>query len=394
MHEAPAAATTPGSSPPGESDTGEVGSALHDRTLQLTSTGYKGFWRHHRPTFFDEFRRKKLLFMSTRKHSLRRQANLARYLYERRRVARVGYLPPLIGIDPSNACNLRCPSCSTGVVHAEGRKRGLAPESLVFDIIEQVHTTALQVGFFHWGEPYLNPRCHDYVRHARKRGLWTVLHSNLSLRNPTLGKAIVESGLGQLVVSCDGVSQDVYEQYRVHGRVDLVFQHIREIAREKQRTGASFPFVTAKFILFEHNWHEAIDFHRAALDAGANDVLFIQGFRNGIYDTGRASDELEFQLEELRYTDRWLDWGCRDLWQAMLFDVDGAVFPCCDGFRERDLFATGEDLQHSTIREIWNNPKYIAAREFFLRSRDLDPGALPSPCDDCGRTRRHRERAH
>ena len=82
------------------------------------------------------------------------------------------------------------------------------------------------------------------------------MHANLSINVENLAQKLVANGLCNLVVPGDGATQESTEKYRVRGKVDLVFQNMRAIADKKRRVGSKLPWITSKFLIFDHNWHE------------------------------------------------------------------------------------------------------------------------------------------
>ena len=363
------------------------GSPEHARASMLGKAYFRDRWRRHRKRYFDRYRFRKIRWILTRRGVLRRLLNYAIYLVEYGRVARVHYKPVVASIEPGNSCNLSCPGCVTGGRNPQVRKRRRTSFEDMKRRIDRFGPWALQLQLFHWGEPFLNPDVLKACSHATQKGIWTTIHSNLSL--PIDSRRIVESGLCNLVVSVDGASQEAYEQYRVKGDLELVFSNIRAIADEKHRLKQVLPWISAKFLVFDHNWHEAAEFKRLALDAGADEVLFVGGLTDVIHHTGRVAAEREFDLAELCYVERRLEPGCRELWETISIDSDGGAFPCCDSFRDRDLFATEAAAGGMSVGELWNNEKWLRARAFFTDETSNLPADLPSPCNTCERVLRH-----
>jgi MoaA/NifB/PqqE/SkfB family radical SAM enzyme len=105
------------------------------------------------------------------------------YKLERNRCSQVHYYPPAISIDPNSRCNLKCPACPTGMHHPEKRKNsGLAYLETMTNFISKSYKYTVQIGFYNWGEPLLNKEFYDACSYARKKGLWTLVHSNLSFQ--------------------------------------------------------------------------------------------------------------------------------------------------------------------------------------------------------------------
>jgi MoaA/NifB/PqqE/SkfB family radical SAM enzyme len=270
-------------------------------------------------------------------------------------------------------------------LRSDGRKRGVASLDFLKSVADQAESRGIQINLYHKGEPLLNKEFYPACRYAADRGLWTTIHSNLSLRLDNLAEKIVAAGLCNLVVSCDGATQETYEKYRVQGDVDLVFANMQAIANEKRRVASKLPWITAKFLIFDHNWHEMKMFRDRALECGANEVLFAPAGMGGFYDTRRGGTGRDFDLKRL-------DWvtapplpntGGGDPGDHLVMDHDGATFPCCLPFRDQDLFVTPEESSRMTIMEMWNHPNYLRVRDFFLRKSTAAADTLPGACSSC-----------
>jgi MoaA/NifB/PqqE/SkfB family radical SAM enzyme len=369
--------------PPAVDPTAAIGTTLHDDMLRVAfPQGGRGLaaWR---PRGLDPFHRFKLAFLIRQPHFVLRLLNYAVYRAERRRFATVHYAPPAVQVETNGSCNLRCPGCVTGLLlPAGGRKRKARLDDLT-SLVDRIHRRTFQLSFHRQGEPLLSEHFYPAAAYATAKGLWTVAHSNLSLDTEDLAGRILASKLCNLVVSCDGATQETYEKYRRRGRVDLVFDNIRGIDDAKRRSGARFPWVTAKFVVFDHNWHELKLYRERALAAGANDVLFVVGFSGSIYATGEAATESEFDLHTLRWKKRDLEPLCAEIWDSMGVDHDGGVLPCCYAYTDDHLFAAPDDAAGSSILERWNSPKYRQMRAFFAARAPRDLAGLPSPCRTC-----------
>jgi pyruvate-formate lyase-activating enzyme len=360
---------------------------IHQAMLRIANPDDRGrdSWRRGRARYFNKFRLLKLGFMIRQRYSPLRAANGVLYLLERKRVSRVHYFPVAVAVEAMAGCNLNCPACPTGSAHPLGRKKGKATLESMKSIIDQICRWSLQLSFHHLGEPLLNDDFYAACDYAVAKGLWTVIHSNLSINAENLARRLVSSRLCNLVVSCDGATQAVYEQYRVGGDVELVFRNMRDVAEEKRRRGVRFPWITAQFLVFEHNWHEMKLFRERALSAGADEILFLAGCRNPAFRSGRAAADEVFSLSELSWVPKESPRTCWDLWDSLLITRDGGAFPCCFSYRDVDLFAPPQEPGECTIADYWNGEKYRAMRRFFLgRSTRLKD--LPHPCNNCERT--------
>ena len=360
--------------------------ALHQAMLALANpTDHaRSSWKRGRAVHLSAFRLRKLRFMVAQRGFFGRMANTLRWLRERKKTDAVHYLPPAVVIETMNGCNLRCPQCATGTSDPAGRQKGRAGLPDMKAVIDQVCGKCLQVSFHNLGEPLLNEDFYAACDYAVGKGLWTVIHSNLNIRSPDLARRIIASRLCNLVISCDGATQEVYEQYRVGGDVELVFRNLSDIARERRRAGRRLPWITAQFLVFEHNWQQMRPFQERALAAGADEILFLPGNRNGAFQSGHAAADLIFRLSELDWVEREPVRLCCDLWDTLIVTYDRGLYPCCFAYRDSDLFSGPQEADAATILERWNGPAYRAARRFFL-GRALGRQDLPEPCRECRR---------
>ncbi len=341
-------------------------------------------WKRGRTHYLTRLRLLKLRFMMRQRWFPLRAWNGLIYLLERKRVSHVHYLPPVVALEAVNGCNLRCPGCPTGSSGPLARKKGRATLEHMKAVIDQVYRRSLQMSFHHLGEPLLNEDFYAACAYATEKGLWTVIHSNLNIGTEGLARKIVSSRLCNLVVSCDGATQEVYEKYRVGGNLELVFQNLREIAQEKRKAGSPFPWLTAQFLVFDHNWHEMGSFREKALAAGADEVLFLPGCRNGTAKTGHVGAEQVFRLAALDWVDRETPATCCDLWDTFLMTYDGGIYPCCFSYRDMDLFVTPQESAERTIAESWNGREFRTVRRFF-RHDAVSLEDVRGPCKHCGR---------
>jgi len=247
-------------------------------------------------------------------------------------------------------------------------------------IIDQTYERAIQLSLHTHGEPLLNKHFFDACRYGFSKGLWTIIHTSLMPKVPDLARKLIDAGLCNLVASIDGATQQTYEKYRRGGEVDRAFANIRELADLKRARRRSLPWITAKFHVFEHNWHEIKDFRERALAAGADEAVFVAGFSNGVYATGRGGTEFEFNLDTLAWETRVMPVQCPFLWTEMRFDDSGGVTPCCNGGRPEDVFSEFEDADGVSR---YNSAKHRRMRRFFLGATEEGAEGFPRPCRTC-----------
>src|SRR5258705_13976288 len=131
-----------------------------------------------------------------------------------------GY-PVSISFEPTTSCNLRCPECPSGL-RAFSRPTGMLKKDFFSETIDQLSKDLLYLVFYFQGEPYLNPDFLEMVKYASSKKIYTATSTNAHYLNDANAKKTIESGLDRLIISIDGTTQDVYQQYRIGGRLDKV----------------------------------------------------------------------------------------------------------------------------------------------------------------------------
>jgi MoaA/NifB/PqqE/SkfB family radical SAM enzyme len=181
-----------------------------------------------------------------------------------------GY-PVSISFEPTTSCNLRCPECPSGL-RAFTRPTGMLQKDFFTRTIDEIHKELLYLIFYFQGEPYLNPDFLDMVKYAGSKGIYTATSTNAHYLNDAAAKRTIESGLDRLIISIDGTTQDVYQQYRVGGNIDKVIEGAKNIVKWKKELNSKTPFVFFQFLVVKPNEHQVEDIKRLAKEIGVDEV--------------------------------------------------------------------------------------------------------------------------
>ena len=322
-------------------------------------------------------------------------------------------------IDPSNVCNLACPGC----VHSPRAKelklfswdKGMLPENRISALLRRYGPHAIHANFCNYGEPLVNPDTPKFIHMAKRYLVGTMLSTNLSLARFD-AEAYVESGLDYMLVSIDGATQPVYERFRRHGNLELVYRNLRKLVDARQALGKRTPVIAWRYLTFEHNIHEIPLAMETARRFGVDQFLTLDPYDVSWDDPGVRAAAYEpvnvlFTRAEASIMGNWnpfpadLDadtierefdapWPavangregdhapssgstCHWLYKSITMDSGGRIFPCCAAPRpDMDLiFSRFDDAQ---ITEPFNSEKHRLARMFFADSQayKAERGAL------------------
>jgi len=282
-----------------------------------------------------------------------------------------GY-PISISFEPTTSCNLRCPECPSGL-RAFTRPTGMLQKDFFRQTIDQLSKDLLYLVFYFQGEPYLNPAFLDMVKYASGKGIYTATSTNAHYLTDENARKTVESGLDRLIISIDGTTQNVYQQYRVGGKLHKVLEGARNIVKWKKELKSKTPFVFFQFLVVKPNEHQIEDVKRLAKEIGVDEVRFKTA---QVYDYETDPNNLIPTIEKYsRYRKNQqgqmefknaLNNHCWRLWHATVISWDGLVVPCCF---DKDAQHPLGDLKGKSFKEIWHNDKYKRFREQVLMSR-------------------------
>ena len=282
-----------------------------------------------------------------------------------------GY-PISISFEPTTSCNLRCPECPSGL-RAFTRPTGMLQKNFFEQTIDDIHKEILYLIFYFQGEPYLNPDFLDMVAYAHKKGIYTATSTNAHYLTEEKAKKTVESGLDRLIISIDGTTQDVYEQYRVGGKLDKVLQGARNIVKWKKELNSSKPFVFFQFLVVKPNEHQIELIKKLGKEIGVDQVRFKTA---QVYDYENDPNQLIPSISKYsRYkkdstgktiVKNGLSNHYWKLWHANVITWDGLVVPCCF---DKDAMHQLGNLKTQSFKEIWHNDNYQQFRKELMTSR-------------------------
>ncbi len=281
-----------------------------------------------------------------------------------------GY-PFSISFEPTTSCNLRCPECPSGL-RAFTRPIGMLEKDFFTKTIEELHQEIIYLIFYFQGEPYLNPRFLDMVKFATEKKIYTATSTNAHYLTDEIAKKTIESGLDRLIISIDGTTQEVYQQYRVGGKLEKVIEGAKNIVKWKRQLKSKTPYVFFQFLVVKHNEHQIEDIKKLAAEIGVDGVRFktaqIYDYENGNklipsidkYSRYRKNKDGKYEIKNS------LDNHCWKLWHACVISWDGMVVPCCF---DKDAQHKMGDLKKASFKEVWHSDSYKYFRKQLISGR-------------------------
>lgn len=280
-------------------------------------------------------------------------------------------LPFSVSIEPTTACNLRCPECPSGL-RSFTRATGNLKKDFFSKTLDELAPDLLYLIFYFQGEPYINPDFLEMVRYAHERGIYTATSTNGHFLTEENAKKTITSGLDRLIISIDGTTQEVYEAYRKGGHLDKVLEGTRQIIKWKKELKSKTPHVIFQFLVVGPNEHQIPEVYALAKELGVDEVKLKTA---QIYDYQQGSPLIPKQDKYARYAlqadgtykiKNPLLNQCWKLWHSCVITWNGVVVPCC--FDKDAQYPMG-DMRQLSFREIWQGPAYQAFRAKLLKGR-------------------------
>lgn len=280
-------------------------------------------------------------------------------------------LPISLSFEPTTSCNLRCPECPSGL-RAFTRPTGMLKKDFFKETMDELGKDLTYLIFYFQGEPYLNPDFLDMVKYANRKKIYTATSTNAHYLTDEMAKKTIESGLDRLIISIDGTTQDVYQQYRVGGNLEKVLEGARNIVKWKKEMKSKTPFVIFQFLVVKPNEHQIEDVKKLGKEIGVDEVAFktaqIYDYENGsnliptidYYSRYAKQDDGKYTIKNKMLNHCW------KLWHSCVITWDGAVVPCCF---DKDADHRLGDLKEMSFKQLWQDGKYKNFRAALLKSR-------------------------
>jgi radical SAM protein with 4Fe4S-binding SPASM domain len=273
-------------------------------------------------------------------------------------------LPRLYQVETTSRCNLECPFCPRTTDLLANARRDLSAIMPLekFEGILDSMPWLKSLELFHFGEPFMHKDFDRYVAACKKRGIYTVVASNLLPATPQKLDAVFEAGLDFLVMDVDSLDPVEYERARVGGNLKRLQAVVVDIlSRPKHKR----PFCVAQTIMLDGKPAYTMNEFKVWSGGLEPDELrykFLDSFR------GEAAEKKGLAPNDL----------CREPFFGFTVHVNGNVVPC-----DRDW--AGENVMGNIFEQrpldIWRGKKF----EDF-RAKMKSP-CKPDMCKGCSEGR-------
>jgi len=299
----------------------------------------------------------------------RRAASLGKWLSYISGRTRLWTHPDRMYLESTNACNLRCVMCPSGL-ELVTRPKGFMNYEFFTQIVDEmaphVQTTTLHI----WGEPLLHPRIYDMIAYCHSRGLHSEISTNATLLNEETSRQILEAGLGAIYLCLDGATRETYERVRRRADFEQTQENILRFVEMKSKRGHR-PRVSVQIIHIKPTAAEIEQFKRVWNIPGV-DRVHVKAFDSWGNQVEQIS-QLRAESDRIRLSQKRCH--CPNLWYHVHIYWDGTLV-CCD--RDYNALNPLGNVQEGVMK-AWNGPGMVELRRKHLAGH-LDD--VPS-CSRC-----------
>lgn len=280
--------------------------------------------------------------------------------------------PTSLSIEPTTACNLGCPECPSGLKQFT-RPTGKLNLDLHQKMLGQVSKSVFYINYYFQGEPFLHPDFLELIRQAKKHKIYTATSTNAHFIDQKKAEEIIDSGLDRLIISIDGLTQETYQNYRVHGKLEKVIEATKHLIETKKQKNSPTPHLIFQFLAVKPNEHEIPAVFSLGKEMGIDEVRIktaqLYDYKNGNSLMPENEDYSRYKLQsdgtyKLKYK---TGNHCWRMWSGSVLTWDGKVVPCCF---DKDAKHVLGSLENADFNSIWNDKKYRAFRQAVLTGRN------------------------
>lgn len=283
--------------------------------------------------------------------------------------------PYAASIEPTTACNLGCPECPSGLKQFT-RETGRLPVDENKNMLDQIGHNLFYINYYFQGEPFLNPQFLELIKEANKRKIYTATSTNAHFINEKKAFEIIDSGLSRLIISIDGITQETYEDYRIHGQLDKVLRGTQAVMQAKKERKSSTPHVIWQFLVTGKNEHEIQKLQELAQEYEVDELrlksIQVYEFENGNPLIPQNEKYSRYKrLPNGKYKMKaGLGNHCWRMWSSTVLTWNGIVVPCCF---DKDAKHQLGKISETNFKNIWKSDRYKKLRKQILTSRqDVD----------------------
>lgn len=273
--------------------------------------------------------------------------------------------PSVLGIEPTNICNLNCKICVSG-------QNQSAPGMMSMTLFNRIIEESLQYGkrwmiiLHNLGEPLVHPEIAQMVRIIKRKKAARLVQfaTNGLLATEDILNELIGSGVDSITFSIDAYSRQDYSDLKGMDGLEQVKKNAMLLMALKKKRKSALPWVCAKMVRrrgFEHTFKPFLEEWSKIVDEALMTPYSNWG--------GDIPYEGTDQIRRKRY-------ACHFLWYYPVISCDGGVLVCCATVSPKAIIG---NINQRNLHDIWTGEELKRIRQAHLKK---DFGRIPY-CSGC-----------
>lgn len=277
------------------------------------------------------------------------------------------YIPNIFAVETVLGCDLKCPECAVGGNMISRKKGWMRFED--FKIIADKIRPYCQYLYPHiWGEPMLNKDILKIIEYS-SAFTKTNISTNGNCMTKEMAERLIASGVTDIIVSIDGFTQEVYQQYRVGGNSVKSLWALSILNEFNQRNGNKVK-ISPQFIVFRHNQHQIQAFAEFCKTLGLKPSFKAPYIRSDSrYENSDMQKYIRPSYPDIDLLKEAMAQNCKAPKDVFTILLDGTCVACCHDHNAETNYG---NIFEQDVMEIWNSHLYRKDREGILTSNAPD----------------------
>jgi len=294
--------------------------------------------------------------------------------------------PPIIVLETTNVCNLRCIHCPQGQGYptSPGYRATYMPWETYKKTIDEIALYDIDLlRFAPAGEALVHPQFLDQIKYAKSKGIspvnlttngltldTTAFEDGHKVEGKTVMDRLLEIGIDIIDISVYGFSKEVHEHVRAGSDYHRLmanihrFLYLRNKGRFKTRLMLS--------MIDQPEAHEEVEIFRQYWEPLVDRVL-IRPYVENLGMSGRKDGDIVSQNPGIKR------WPCPQFWKRVTISCEGHIRFCVVDWSNDSAVA---EIKDTTIAEVWNSPEYDRMRGCHMGGRAEEAHSICGPCTD------------
>jgi len=294
--------------------------------------------------------------------------------------------PPMIVLENTTVCNLRCIHCPQGQGYPEREdyKAVYMPWDVYTKAIDEIaqHKITL-LRYSPAGEALIHPQFIDQVRYAKEKGVGPIdLTTNgLTLDNQAIeyekkvpGKTfldrLLELGIDIIDISLDAATREKYEKIRLLSNYHRVWSNIHRLLYLREKLKAPTKLMLS--IIDQPESHDDVEMF-VKYWTPLVDRVIVRPYLENLGLTPHRPGSIAEQMKDVPR------WPCPQFWKRITISPEGYIRFCVVDWLDETKM--GHVRTHS-IQEIWKSAEYTRLRGCHLAGDYAGAHPICGPCTD------------